>query len=71
MEIDQLSTLKSSNHWVSDCDLSRTEQNRSTCSCKHLDCPNNGTRCVVNGGVKLSNYGGIKLTTNLKSFFQA
>ena len=26
---------------------------------------------IVNGGVKLSNYGGIKLTTNLKSFFQA
>jgi cell division protein FtsB len=25
----------------------------------------------VNGGVKLSNYGGIKLTTNLKSFLQA
>jgi hypothetical protein len=50
MEINQLFTLKSSDHLVSqnDCGSSRTVRNRATCSCKHLDCPNNGTKCIDN-----------------------
>ena len=30
------------------CELSGTIQDRPTCSCRHRDCPNNGTKCFDN-----------------------
>ena len=30
------------------CELSGTKQDRLTCSCRHRDCPNNGTKCFDN-----------------------
>jgi hypothetical protein len=30
------------------CELSGTIQDRLTCSCRHHDCPNNGTKCFDN-----------------------